>query len=100
LAVESLPDAQRHRADYGTGQPAPSVITLNAVAVSHALTQMVFALSGLNQQPAVLHLRHHERRSAQVAGEIRRDRDCPVCGTDGVVGLGDLQPLPLPGDLR
>ena len=100
LAVESLPDAQRRQADYGTGQPAPSVITLNAVAVSHTLTQMVFALSGLNQQPAVLHLRHHARRSAQVAGEVRRDRECPVCGTDGVVGLGDLLPLPLPGDPR
>ncbi len=100
LAVESLPDAQRRQADYGTGQAAPSVITLNAMAVSHALTEMVFGLAGLNQQPAVLHVRHHARRSAQVAGEVRRDRDCPVCGTNGVVGLGHLRPLPLPGDPR
>ena len=97
---ESLLDAQRQQADYGTGQPAPSVITLNAMAVSHALTQMVCALSGLNQQPVVLHLRHHARRSAQIAGEVRRDRDCPVFGTDGIVGLGALLPLPLPADPR
>ncbi len=97
LAVESLPGSQRQQAAYGTGQPAPSVITLNASAVSHALTQMVFGLSGLNQQSEVLHLRHHARRSAQIAGEVRRDWDCPVCGTGGVVGLGDLRPLPLPG---
>lgn len=97
LAVESLPEAERRQADYGTGQPAPSVVTLNAMAVSQALTQIVFALTRLNQQPDVLHLRYHARRAAQVAGEVRRDHECPVCGTDGVLGLGDLRPLPLPG---
>ncbi len=97
LAVESLPDAERRQADYGTGQPAPSVVTLNAMAVSHALSQMVFALTGLNQQPDLLHFRHHARRAAQIAGQVRRGHDCPVCGTDGVLGLGDLRPLPLPG---
>lgn len=47
LATESLPTEQRRQADYGTGQPAPSVITLNATAVSEALTQLLFALTGL-----------------------------------------------------
>jgi molybdopterin/thiamine biosynthesis adenylyltransferase len=96
LAVESLPAAHRVRADYGTGQAAPSVITLNAIAVSNAITQLLFALTGLHEDSDVLHIRHHARRGAHVAGEVRRDADCPVCGVDGVVALGDLRPLPLP----
>ncbi|MDT0264191.1 HesA/MoeB/ThiF family protein [Jatrophihabitans lederbergiae] len=96
LAVESLPDPQRRQADYGTGQPAPSVIALNATAVSEAITRLMFALTGLNQTPEILHVRHHARRGNRILGEPRRDSACPVCGVNGVVGLGDLQPLPLP----
>ena len=36
-------------------------------------------------------------RSAQIAGEVQRDRDCPVHGT---VSVGDLLPLPLQRDPR
>lgn len=96
LAVESLPGPQRRQADYGTGQPAPSVITLNAIAVSEALTRVVFALTGLHQAQDILHIRQHARRGSRMLGEPRRDSDCPVCGINGVVGLGALHPLPLP----
>jgi len=50
-----MPKAQRTAADYGTGQPAPSVITLNAIAVGHALSQLVLGLVGLMDQPDTLH---------------------------------------------
>jgi molybdopterin/thiamine biosynthesis adenylyltransferase len=96
LALESMPTAQRAVADYGTGQPAPSVVTLNAIAVGHALTQLVLALTGLIDQPDILHTRHHARHGTQALGEVRHDPACPVCGTDGLTGLGDLRPLPLP----
>jgi molybdopterin/thiamine biosynthesis adenylyltransferase len=96
LAVEAMPKAQRAHADYGTGQPAPSVITLNAIAVSHALTRLVLGLTGLTEHSDVLHIRHHPRLDTQSLGQVRRDPDCSVCGLDGVTGLGDLRSLPLP----
>ena len=96
LAVETLRDPQRKQADYGTGQPAPSVIALNATAVSEAVTRLTFALTGLNQTAEVLHVRHHARRGSRIVGEPTRDSACPVCGVNGVIGLGDLRPLPLP----
>ncbi len=97
LAVETLPDAERRAAEYGTGQPAPAVITLNAVAVSHALSSVILSLSGLMEDHSVLHVRHHLRRSTEEAARVTKDSDCRVCGTDGVTGLGDLRRLPLPG---
>jgi len=97
LAIESLPDAQRRLADYGTGEPAPSVITLNAIAVSHAVNDVMFALTGLRDSSEVLHVRHHARRGTQVAAQVRsRDPGCPVCGDNGLTALGDLALLPLP----
>jgi molybdopterin/thiamine biosynthesis adenylyltransferase len=94
LATESLPDAERRQADYGTGQPAPSVITLNAIGVSEAITTVMFALTGLNQRSQATHIRHHARRGARKTGVPRRDAHCPVCGESGRVALGALIPIP------
>jgi molybdopterin/thiamine biosynthesis adenylyltransferase len=97
LALELTPDTrQRELADYGTGQAAPSVITLNAMSVSEALTHVTFALTGLNEAAPVTHIRNHPRRLNKSLGEPLRESGCSVCGQDGVMGLGDLRTLPLP----
>lgn len=97
LARELTPDPlQRRLADYGTGQAAPSVITLNAMSVSEALTHITFAFTGLNSTGSVTHIRNHPRRTYKAVGEPLRDSTCLVCGDNGVTALGDLRPLPLP----
>jgi molybdopterin/thiamine biosynthesis adenylyltransferase len=94
LATEALPASERRQADYGTGQPAPSVIALNAIAVSDAITNLMFAFTGLNHDTGSLHVRYHARRSARKLGTPRRSSDCSVCGSDGRMGLGDHIQIP------
>lgn len=97
LARELLPDPQQRKlADYGTGQAAPSVITLNSMAVSEALTNVTFALTGLNTNDVTWHIRNHPRRVHKAIGKPSRNSSCPVCGVNGVTARGDLNQLPLP----
>lgn len=94
LSLESQPAAQARLADYGTGQPAPAVISLNAIAVSNAVTRMLFALTGLNAEHPMGYLRQHPRTGEARTSRPFRDVDCASCGSDGLTGLGDLRPLP------
>lgn len=97
LARELLPDPlQRKLADYGTGQSAPSVITLNGMSVSEALTHVTFALTGLNTTCGAAHIRNHPRRVHKAVGVPSQYDCCPVCSGNGITALGDLRPLPLP----
>jgi hypothetical protein len=96
LALEALPDRQRHDADYGTGEHAPSVITLNGVAVSGALTHLVLSLTGLRAEENDDFILHDARTDVTTRTEPYRNPSCSVCGASGLVGLGDLRPLPLP----
>lgn len=96
LALEALSDLQRQDADYGTGEPAPSVVMLNGVSVSGALTHMVLALTGLRTADHSDFTLYDARTGATKLSEPYRDPDCAVCGPRGVIGLGDLRPLPLP----
>ena len=92
-----MPDQQRAEADYGTGEHAPSVITLNGVAVSGALTHLMFALTGLRSTIHDDYVLHDARADTTTRTEPYRDPACSVCGSSsGVTGLGDLRPLPLP----
>jgi molybdopterin/thiamine biosynthesis adenylyltransferase len=85
---------------YGTGEQAPSVISLNGIASSLAATHVLLAVAGLNESGSQRHLRYHPQTGAFKGGSPRRDADCPVCGATGVTGLGDLRPLPLPAQAR
>lgn len=96
LALDALPDQQRRAADYGTGEPSPSVITLNGIAVSAALTHMMLALTGLRTAHNDDYIRHDARASTATSTTPYRDPECTVCGPEGITGLGDLRSLPLP----
>ncbi len=79
------------------GVTAPSVITLNATAVGHAVNDFLFAITGLAQDDARLdYLRILPRRRRIVFETPTRDPACPQCGVEpgiGALGLGDAASL-------
>lgn len=96
LATEALPEPQQRAADYGTGEHAPSVIALNGVAVSAAVSDLMLALTGLRTADNDDFLLYDARASFTTSTEPFRDPACSVCGPSGRTGTGDLRDLPLP----
>ncbi len=95
LAIESLPETLRHTADYGTGDPAPAVAALNALAVAQAVSELMMALTGLSEQAAVVHHRVLARRGKWARVAPRRDAACSTCSTTptSVLARGDGRPI-------
>lgn len=59
---------------------APSVISLNAIATSHAVNQMLFAVMGLHKDETPLdYLRFLPREQAVLWEEPRQEADCSEC---------------------
>lgn len=86
---------QRYVDDPDVG--APSVITLNSVAASHAVNEFMFHLAGLPRE----HLGTDYVRFLPMIGEIeyttpRRNPECPECGDTAASrrGRGDGRRLP------
>ncbi len=97
LAIEAKTDEERHAQAYGTKQPNPSVITLNAVAASHAVNDFLFDFLGLRAQErsaAYTHL--HYAVPAVKLVQPRYDAHCRECGSGerSRFGMGDALPLP------
>lgn len=94
LAREALPDALRRAADYGTGEPAPAVAALNALAVAPAVSEMMMSLTGLSEQTDVVHHRLIARRGKWARIAPRRSETCPTCSTNAtsVFARGASQP--------
>nr|WP_235532898.1 ThiF family adenylyltransferase [Nocardioides sp. Root682] len=84
LAIEMLPDAERKAARYIEDVPAPSVITLNAVAAGQAATDFMLAVTDLHQEE-VADQQLQFVRTGQTAGLLsRQDPDCRWCGDAGL----------------
>ncbi len=96
LATEALPDALRRAADYGTGEPAPSVAALNAVAVAPAISELMMSLTGLNEQSNIVHHRLIARRGKWSRIAPRRSETCGTCSTHStsILARGAGQPTP------
>jgi molybdopterin/thiamine biosynthesis adenylyltransferase len=77
----------------GLREPAPSVIALNGVVASLAVVEVIDILAGVFDQNPVRLLYRAEARTVTTAG-VRRDPACWVCGTRGLIGLGDARQLP------
>lgn len=98
LAWEAKTDAERASQRYGTEAADPSVITLNAVAASHAVNEFLFAILGLRtaSDPTVGgYMWHHLSQRATVDG-LSAAADCPECSHEGNsrFGRGDSVSLP------
>ncbi|TQM84510.1 molybdopterin/thiamine biosynthesis adenylyltransferase [Saccharothrix saharensis] len=80
LAIDMLPDAERERARYVAGVPAPSVIALNTLAAAEAVNHFMLAVTNLHHddtgQAAVLHRPRSRDRDLQ---NPRRNPLCPTC---------------------
>jgi hypothetical protein len=79
---------------------APSVITLNAIAASHAANDFMFAMTGLTQGDATLEYMRFVPRERDVRFDLpRADPTCPECGLDPSSrrGRGDGVELPTRG---
>ena len=99
LAEEAASPQQRDAQRYVDDVPAPSVITLNAVAASHAVDQYLFATLELQETPEDIHWLKY--RSADpyypyITVEVPRyGSGCPEC--QGRLGVGGLRALPVRG---
>ncbi len=94
LAEEAASPQQRAAQRYVEEVPAPSVITLNAVAAAHAVDQYLFAALELLEVPReVQWLKYRAIDPCPTIELPRRDPDCSEC--QGRLGAGALKLLPL-----
>ena len=94
LAEESASPQQQAAQRYVDDVPAPSVITLNAVACAHAVDQYLFTTLELQEMPEEIHwLKYRPTTSSPTVELPRRDPGCSEC--QGRLGAGGLQSLPL-----
>ena len=99
LAWEAKTDGEREMQRYGTETENPSVITLNAVAASHAVNEFLFAILGLRAAPDVTvagYMWHHLSQRVATDG-FNADPDCTECsnGARSRYGRGDDVSLPV-----
>ena len=94
LAEEAASSEQRAAQRYVEDVPAPSVITLNAVACAQAVDQYLFATLGLQDTcNEVNWLKFRPIDGSRTVELPRREQDCPECQEQ--LGAGKLQELPL-----
>ncbi|WP_330474645.1 ThiF family adenylyltransferase [Terrabacter sp. C0L_2] len=81
LALDHLPREEARQARYLNEVPAPSVITLNTLAVAEAVNHFMLAVTNLHRDdvdPASLLIRPRTRQRDLL--NPRRDPACPFCG--------------------
>ena len=94
LAEEAASPGQRAAQQYVEGVPAPSVISLNAVACAHAVDQYLFTTLGLQEMPSAVHWIKYRAGEPYTTVELpRRNPGCPEC--QGRLGAGKLKSLPV-----
>ena len=94
LAEEAANQMQRVAQRYVEDVPAPSVITLNAVACAHAVDQYLFTSLGLREWSEDIHwLKFLPRTDCRKVQQPRRESHCSEC--QGRLGAGGLKKLPL-----
>ncbi len=93
LAEEAASPEQRAAQSYVNEVPNPSVITLNAVACSHAVDQYLFAILALREAPNNIYWQKFRPFEKSLIDEVpRSEPDCVECR--GRLGAGSLMSLP------
>lgn len=94
LAEEAASSEQRAAQRYVDEVPAPSVISLNAVACAHAVDQYLFTTLDLQEMPSEVHWMKYRAVEPYVTVELpRRNPNCPEC--HGRLGKGRQKNLPV-----
>ena len=100
LALEAKTCEERKQQDYGSGQPNPSVITVNAVGAAHAANDFLMSYLGLYKKEVSPHPRRFRHRVRDlVAEEYPPDPECTECGqgAHSRFGRGNAVRLPTMG---
>ena len=93
LAEEAVSLEQRAAQRYVQEVPNPSVITLNAVACSHAVDQYLFSILGLREESKDIYWHKFRPTDMSLTVEVpRSEPDCVECR--GRLGAGNLKSLP------
>lgn len=98
LAAQLQPQERRAAAHYGTGDAAPAVITLNAIAVGVATSYVMLALAGRLEDGDHPAFRYHPQAPKPKLSVPRRDRSCLQCSDtepQSRLGRGDAMELPV-----
>ena len=98
LAAQLQPQERRLAAHYRTGDAAPAVITLNAIAVGVATSYVMLALAGRLEDGEHRASRFHAQAPKPKLSTPRRDRSCRQCGDmnpESRLGRGDATGLPV-----
>lgn len=100
LQEESISEQERRGQRYVDDPDvvAPSVITLNGVAVAHATDDFLFYMTGLRDPDAPKSFMRFHPRSRQVwSDDPRKSQTCPECGQGSRSRLarGDARRLPV-----
>ena len=95
LAEEAVSSEQRAAQRYVEEVPAPSVITLNAVATAHAVNEYLFAVTNLQDVAGqgVEWVKYRPRDNKAAIEIPRHEPTCPECHDR--LGAGPLRPLPV-----
>lgn len=78
----------------GTDQTPASVVTINSVVAALGADTLMKWLTGFSTPPTWL--RYDLLTHSAVPMKFTARRDCPICGEDGVMGLGERCAAPLP----
>ena len=97
LAEEATSPRQRDAQRYVDGVQAPSVITLNAVACSHAVDQYLFSTLELQEVPEEVHwMKYRATPTYGAYATIESPRQGQTCSEcRGRLGTGRLKALPV-----
>jgi molybdopterin-synthase adenylyltransferase len=83
----------RNAAGYVNGtdiSPAPAVITLNTMIASMASQEFVNMIAGRDRDATGNYYLYDATVPRIERFSIERKPDCPMCGQEGIVGMGDL----------
>ena len=100
LAIEAKSEKERVDQAYGTDEPNPSVVTLNAVAAAQAANDFLISYLSLHDESVSVSPRRFKHLSRQlIAEQYDPDTNCPECSASARsrFGMGDAARLPVSG---